>query len=98
MWACVVVLPVTGYWMIFAVSGGMGGVGIHVHIMQGLGLVMIGLYLYVVLIPYRSMNRALAAGELKEAGACLGRIRQVIGTNLLLGLIVAGVAGGGRFW
>ncbi len=97
VWAAVLLLPATGYWMVFAVFGGMGHVGLHVHIMQGLGWLMILLYLHVFFAPYRRMRRAVAAEDWKAAGASLAQIRRIIGFNLILGLIVAAVASGGRY-
>ena len=44
VWLAVVLLLVTGYWMIFSVFGGMANAGWHIHAMQTLGLVMMLLY------------------------------------------------------
>lgn len=40
-----VLLRATGYWMIFKTFEGIENVGLHVHIMQTIGIVMIGSYL-----------------------------------------------------
>ena len=45
VWATAVLLPATGYWMIFKTFEGIENVGLHVHIMQTIGIVMIGSYL-----------------------------------------------------
>lgn len=97
VWAAVVVLPASGYWMVFEVFGGMGEVAMHVHIMQGLAWLMIALFLHLVFAPYRRLNQALAIADLKEAGRRLGQIRRIIGINLVLGLIVITVAAAGRY-
>jgi uncharacterized membrane protein len=92
VWIAIVLLPLTGYWLILAEYGGMGAVGIHVHVMNGLGLVMIFLYLYVFFGPYRALGRAVAAQDWPDGGKQLGRIRHIIGVNLSLGIIVVAVA------
>lgn len=99
VWAAIVLLLATGYWMIFAGFGGMARVGLHVHLMQGIGIVMMLLFGYLYFRLYRGgLNRALANDNLKEAGEYLTRIRHVIAVNLVLGLIVVAIGSGGRFW
>jgi len=95
VWAAVVLLPLTGYWMIFGPLGGFATAPVFVHIMQALGVVMILIFLHVYFAPYRRLRRAVAAREYAAAGAQLGQIRRLIGINLALGLvtIVVAVAG-----
>ena len=61
VWVIVVLLPVTGYWMVFGVFGGMASVGLHVHLMQGLGWLMILLYLHVYFGPFRKLKDAVVS-------------------------------------
>ena len=98
VWAAVVLLPASGYWMIFETFEGMQNVGLHVHIMQLTGIVMIVIYLHVFFAPYRGMNRAIAAGDFPAAGKHLAVIRRLIGINLVLGLITIVIATGGAYW
>ena len=93
----VVVLPATGYWMVFGVFGGMRGLPLHIHIMQGIGIVMILIYGHLYFAPYRRMNQAITAQDWQEAGRRLAQIRKIVGVNLILGLVVVGIAGGGRY-
>lgn len=97
VWASVVLLPVTGYWMIFSVLGGMGSAPLYVHIMNGLGILMILIYLHVFFAPYRRLRKAVTAQDWQRGGASLNQIRLLVGINLLIGLIVIVVATGGRF-
>ena len=92
-----IIVPTTGYIMIFAVLGGMKNVGIHVHIMQGLGWVMIFLFMHVYFAPYRRLRKAIDAGDLQTAGKNLEQIRKFVTANLVLGLIVMTVATAGRY-
>jgi uncharacterized membrane protein len=98
VWAAVVLLPVSGYWMIFETFEGMQNVGLHVHVMQLTGIVMIGIYLHVFFAPYRGMKRAIATGDFPAAGKHLAVIRRLIGINLVLGLITIVIATGGAYW
>ena len=98
VWAAVVLLPASGYWMIFSSFEGMDNVGLHVDVMQVTGFVMIGIYLYIFFLPYQRMNRAITAGDFATAGKQLAVIRRLIGANLILGLFTITVATGGAYW
>jgi len=98
VWLFVAILPLTGYWMIFELFGGMGAVGLYVHIMQGLGWVMILIYMHVFFAPFRRLKDAVVTEDWPEAGRRLGQIRQLVGVNLTLGLVVIAVASGGRLF
>ena len=98
VWVAVVLLPASGYWIIFGVWGGLQGAGIHVHAMQTIGIIMILIFLYLYFVPYRRFRDAVATSDWPAGGAALNRIRQLVATNLVLGLfiVVAGVTG--RYW
>lgn len=98
VWMAVILLLATGFWMVLSVFGGFAHVGLHVHLMMGLGLLMVLLYLHVFFAPYRRMKQALAANDLPEAGRRLAQIRVIIGINLTLGLIVTVIASAGRYY
>ena len=98
VWAAVIVLPATGYWMILWVFEGFANVKLHVHIMQATGVAMILIFLYIYFSPYPRMKRALAADDFPTAGRELGRIRRLVGLNLVLGLITIADATGGAYW
>jgi len=97
VWAAVILLPVTGYTMIFSAWGGMGAAPLYVHLMNGLGLIMILLYLYVFFAPYRKLKQAVAAEDWQEGGRQLGKIRRFVGINMTIGLVTIAVAAGGRY-
>ena len=67
------------------------------HLMMSSGLLMIAIYIYVARVPYPALQRAVAAEDWKAGGAALNRIRQLVGTNLLLGLLTLGFASLGRY-
>ena len=90
-------LPLTGYWIIFAVYGGMTNTRIYVHVMNGLGLLMIALFVFLYVVPYRGLRRSVAAGDWETGARRLAAIRRIVGTNLLLGLATIIIAAGGRY-
>jgi uncharacterized membrane protein len=97
VWAAVILLPLTGYWFIFNVYHGMAGAPLYVHAMNGTGMVMIGLYLWLYFGPYRALRSAVAQQDWKTGGARLATIRRIVGSNLLLGLLTITLAVSGRF-
>ena len=97
VWASIVVLLVSGYWIVFAAFGGMKGVGIHVHVMIGLGIIMMLLFMHVFFAPYRRLKRAVASEDWSDGAAELNRIRRLVGINTILGVVVVVVGAGGRY-
>jgi uncharacterized membrane protein len=97
VWLAVIVLLATGYWMIFVIFGGFAGSRMYIHLMQGLGIIMMLLFLHLFFAPYRRLQTAVAAQDWPVAAKQLNQIRIIVATNLLLGLIVVIVAAGGRY-
>ena len=87
VWLAVIVIPVTGYWMIFSAFNGFAGVAWYVHVMQALGIVMILIFLHVFFAPFTRLRRAVNEENYQEGGKSLAQIRKLIGLNLLIGLI-----------
>lgn len=96
VWHAVVLMPITGYWMAYRLFGGMGRVPAHVNIMQGLGWIMIALFVYVFFVPYKRLGAAVDAENWTRASDALAGIRRVVGLNLAIGLVVVAIASGGR--
>lgn len=97
VWVAVVILPVTGYWLIFSVFEGFAYTDIHVHVMQVTGWIMILIFLHVYFAPFRRLKTAVAAADWAGASKQLGQIRRLVGVNLILGLVTIVVATGGRY-
>jgi uncharacterized membrane protein len=85
VWLAIAAILISGYWIFLVEFSAKAA--IYVHLMQFIGLVMVVLFSYIWFIPYRNMGRALEGGDLPAAGAAMARIRQIIGINLVLGLI-----------
>jgi uncharacterized membrane protein len=94
----IVVLLGSGYWMLAKYFGGFAAAPMYINVMQGLGILMVLLYLHLYFAPWKRLRRALDAGALPEAGKALNQIRQIVAINLALGIIVVIVGGTGRYW
>jgi uncharacterized membrane protein len=97
VWITIILIPLTGYLMMFSVFGGFAGAPIYIHIMNGIGTLMILIFLHVYFAPYKRMKKAVAAQTWPEAGKQLNMIRSLVGLNMSLGLIVIVIAAGGRY-
>ncbi len=98
VWGIIILIPVTGYWMTFEVFGGFGNVGLHVHIMQVIGWLMIILFLYIYFVPFNKLKAAVAEKAWSSGKAHLDRIRDIVGINMILGLINIAIGSGGRYF
>jgi uncharacterized membrane protein len=98
VWASVVLLLASGYWMLATYFGGFANAPPYVNWMQALGWIMILLYAYMFHGAWLKFKRAVDAEDWPTAGTQLNRIRQVIMINLPLGLIVVIIGGTGRYW
>ncbi len=97
VWLSIAVLILSGFAMI-ASYGGMAHVGHYVHIMLTLGLGMMLIFAHVYFARYRAFKKFVVAEQWKEAGAMLGKIRQLIAINLGLGLFTVVVGTTGVLW
>ncbi len=91
VWAAVGLIFVTGFYMIYQ-YGGMAHAPGYVHGMLALGLLMTLVYAYVFFACYVPFNLHVAKQRWPEAGAVLGKIRQLVAVNLTLGVITVAVA------
>jgi uncharacterized membrane protein len=97
VWIAVIILPLSGYWMIMQIWGGFSVIGVDLKLMHAIGWVMIVIFMFVFFVPYRRMRLALAANDLKNGAAALALVRKLVALNLTLGLVVTIIAGAGRY-
>lgn len=90
VWLAVLLILASGYWIFLVLF--KAEAGLYVHLMQGLGLVMTGLFCFVYFVPYRRMGLALEQQDIPTAAAQMAVIRKVIGINLILGLVTTVIA------
>lgn len=96
VWLALLFLPLTGYVMIFDIWGSMGNAPLYIHIMNGLGTVMILIYLHVYFAPFKRLKEAVIKQDWPEGGRNLNIIRKMVSINTMIGLIVIIVASAGR--
>jgi uncharacterized membrane protein len=78
--------------------GGFAAAPLYVNVMQGLGILMVLLFLHLVFAPWKRFRAALDQGALPEAGKQLHQIRMIVAANLTLGILTVLVGGTGRYW
>ncbi len=96
--AAIILLLASGYALVFGVYGGFGSIGVYIQIMQGLGIIMVLLFLHLYFAPWRRFRMAMARKDWAEGGRQLAQIRTIVTVNLVLGLIVVAIGGSGRYW
>ena len=97
VWIAIIALPLTGYWMMFSLFGGMANAPLSIHLMNGLGTLMILIFLHVFFAPYRRLKQAVTEQNWPAGGKSLAQIRILIAINMSLGLLVILFASAGRF-
>ncbi|MGJ7566809.1 CopD family protein [Variovorax sp. RB2P76] len=93
--ASVTLLFVTGVVMILA-TGGFRSVHWRVQAMMSLAIVMAAIYVYIRASVFKALRRAVADSEWPKAASLLNTVRQLVGMNLVLGVVVFAVAIVGR--
>ncbi|MDO7927711.1 CopD family protein [Pseudomonas sp. KFB-139] len=92
VWAAIVVLPITGVGMIQLNFTSFETAPRYVQVMMGLYVVMVALFLRIQSLQLPELQRAVEAGQWAEGAAALGRIRRLVGINLIVGLTVVAIA------
>lgn len=98
VFASIGLILVTGFWIIARVYGGFAELGLHIHLMLGIGIIMMLIFLHVFFAPFKRLKQAVAAEDWPTGGRHLAQIRVLVGINLLLGLATVAIAAGGRFY
>lgn len=92
-WVAVAIVAILGSGIVLiGMLGGMGKVGLAVHLMTGIGVVMMLLYAYLVAVPLKRLRAAVAASEWERAGGAMAQVRKLVAVNLVLGLVTITVA------
>lgn len=86
VWASIIVIIVTGHWIIY-IYGGFKGLGMHINIMMLLGYIMMFIFFHVFFAPYKRLKRAVQAEDWEAGGKSLSQIRMLVGINTIIGLV-----------
>jgi len=92
VWGAVVVLPVTGIGMIQMNFSGFDTAPRYVQVMIGLYVVMVALFIKIQSVQLPELQRAVTEEKWPDGAAALGKIRRLVGINLLVGIAVVAIA------
>ncbi len=90
VWISVVAIVGSGIAMLLRV--GFANAPQAWHVMFAVGLVMTGIFVYVWSVPWRRLRNAVEQQQWPQGALALGRIRQGVAVNLLLGTVNVAVA------
>lgn len=85
VWGAIALILLSGFYML-NLFGGMASAPLYVHLMLGAGSLMMLIYGYVFFACYRPMSGLVSEQRWPEAGAMLGKIRQLVAVNLSIGI------------
>jgi uncharacterized membrane protein len=92
VWVAVVLLPVSGVGMLNLHFTGFENAPRYVQVMMGLYVVMTALFIRIQALMLPELRTAVAEQDWPAGAAALGRIRRVVGINLLVGVVVVAIA------
>lgn len=69
---------------------------VHWHLMFGVGLGMMLIFMHVYFAPYKRLLRAVDAADWPAGGAALAQIRKLVALNTVLGFVTIALATAGR--
>ncbi|MEO8630041.1 MAG: CopD family protein [Betaproteobacteria bacterium] len=95
VWVSIALILLSGFYML-SLFGGMSHAGLYIHIMLGVGVVMMVIFAHLFFAPFKRMTRAVHAKDWPVAGKALAQIGKVVLLNLSLGLLTIVVAILGR--
>ena len=91
VWLSIVALFASGIHML-ATAFGFRSAPIYVVAMISIATVMTLIFAYVYFQSFAALGRAVDVKDWKAGGVALNRIRQLVATNLVLGLATVAVA------
>ncbi|MGB8839521.1 MAG: CopD family protein [Aliidongia sp.] len=98
VWISIGLLLASGYGMVFGQFGGFARVGLHIHLMQGTGILMMMLFAHLFFAPWRRFQAAVESTDFITAAKQLAQIRLIVGINLILGIVTIVAGATGRYW
>ncbi|QVW24588.1 CopD family protein [Pseudomonas hormoni] len=92
VWVAVVLLPISGVGMIHLQYESFETAPRYVQVMMGLYVVMTALFIRIQALLLPELRTAVAAQDWPTGAAVLGRIRKLVGVNLIVGLVLVAIA------
>ena len=92
VWVAVVLLPVSGVGMLHMHFNGFETAPRYVQVMMGLYVVMTALFIRIQALMLPELRTAVIAQDWPAGAAVLGKIRRLVGINLIVGLLLVAIA------
>ena len=92
VWIAVLILPISGVGMLHMRYAGFDAAPRYVQVMMGLYIVMTALFIRIQSLQLPQLRRAVEAEDWPSGAAALGRIRRLVGINLIIGLLLVAIA------
>lgn len=94
VWLCILLVLASGLWMMLQFPKAP----LFVHIMLGLGIIMMMIFMHVFFAPYKRLKNAVVAEDWPAGGKALGTIRTLVGINTIIGILTIIIATAGKFF
>ena len=92
VWIAVVVLPISGVGLLQMRFNGFETAPRYVQIMMGLYIVMVALFIRIQSLQLPELRKAVEAQARADGAAVMGKIRRLVGCNLIVGLVLVAIA------
>ncbi|MFQ6576025.1 CopD family protein [Pseudomonas sp. UM16] len=92
VWIAIAVLAISGIGMLHLRFAGFDAAPRYVQVMMGGAIAMIALFIRIQALLLPELRKAVEAQDWPSGAAVLGKIRRLVGINLLLGIAVVLVA------
>ncbi|MFJ2460303.1 CopD family protein [Pseudomonas neuropathica] len=92
VWVAVILLPISGVGMLHLQQVGFETAPKYVQVMMGLYVVMTALFIRIQGLMLPELRTVVEAKDWPAGAAVLGRIRRVVGLNLIVGLVLVAIA------
>ena len=92
VWIAVVVLPISGVGLLQMRFNGFETAPRYVQIMMGLYIVMVALFIRIQSLQLPELRKAVEAQAWADGAAVMGKIRRLVGCNLIVGLVLVAIA------
>ena len=92
VWIAVVILPISGVGLLQMRFNGFETAPRYVQIMMGLYIVMVALFIRIQSLQLPELRKAVEAQAWADGVAVMGKIRRLVGCNLIVGLVLVAIA------
>jgi uncharacterized membrane protein len=97
VWVAIAIVAVLASGLAMIVGGGgFRNAHLSVHVMLAIGVAMMAIFLHIRFVPFKRLQAAIVSSDWPLAARQLDQVRQLVTTNLVLGIITIAVATIGR--